>query len=198
MAAIVRHVMLWLLPGQIAVQANDSGVPYYLAAVGFVIGIRPDLWTAWIAEEIYKRSGIARPAAVDVKNVPANGDLMMIEGLTDEKRDRFLEMSIDSCHALAEQNPFVVWARTTFNMPQILDWIGQAMLYLVVHQDLMRRLRDNGIRDIFAYVVHATAQDTAQLEAITGFKAAVLKGQIEALRADPAYLRVVAIRAKLT
>jgi hypothetical protein len=197
MAAIVRHILLWLQPSELAGTASDPSVPYHLAAIGFVIGMRPDLWTAWIADWVKKRVGIAQPTPLDPKNAPASGDLMVIEGLTDEKRDRFLEMSVDSCHSLAQQNIFVIWARTTFNMPQILDWIGQAMLYLIVKQDTMRKLRDNGIRDIFAYVVHATVADTTPLERITGFDPKIIKGQIAALAENPAYQRLLEVRAKL-
>jgi hypothetical protein len=50
---------------------------------------------------------------------------------------------------LARQNPFLLLPRLPYDLGLLVDWIGQAQLYVLVKEDGLANLRALCVRDIF-------------------------------------------------
>lgn len=179
-----------------------SGVPVGLALLGFVIGWKP---TFWIDELYNKAKEFLKTKSLDQRppsqaNLPQNMTLTMIQGLVDGKIERLQELDIDNCQRLARENAIVIWARTPYNLGMIVDWIAQAQLCVLFEDDKLERLRQNGVRDIFAYL-EAIAPDPTRA-AIQGIlqtvPAEVIKGHLEYIAKEPSFTRLMELRKTMT
>jgi hypothetical protein len=135
-----------------------------LIAVGFVIGLKPDLWIAAFVTLLLKRFKIlGLQKNPDKKNLPSSLSLILLEGLTDQRMDRLEELDLDSCQALADHNPFLIWTRTPYQFPHIVDWMAQAQLIVLVKDEGIQKLRAVGIRDIFGFEVAINGSSQLQI-----------------------------------
>ncbi|MDX8405378.1 MAG: hypothetical protein R8K50_04425 [Mariprofundus sp.] len=89
--------------------------------------------------------------------------LQMIEGIDLFERTRFVEVGIDNAQNLAKSNFIELIIKTPFNPREIIDWIGQARLYLYFKDDIIH-LRKAGVRTIFN--LYALGKDEGNLETI--------------------------------
>lgn len=76
--------------------------------------------------------------------------LSMIEGINMFHKVRLAEIGIDNAQNLAETNLVELLIRTPFRPKRVIDWIGQAKLYVYFKSDI-EKLRSLGIRTIFDY-----------------------------------------------
>jgi hypothetical protein len=156
-AGVVRHALAFLDPG-----ASTGGE--ITVVVGFVVGLQPDLWVAFAISKVSKRFGLLGEQADPAQaNVPSNGSLLLIVGLSEDKRTRLEELNIDSCQALAAHNPFIIWARTSYQLLHIVDWMAQAQLAERVGDVGLMRLRQIGVCNIFALVQVWSGASVAQV-----------------------------------
>jgi hypothetical protein len=84
------------------------------------------------------------------KNMVKSDDLPldMIEGISIYHRMRLTEIGIDNAQNLAVADLVGLMLKTPFKPSQIIDWIGQAKLYLFFKKDITA-LREIGIRTVF-------------------------------------------------
>ena len=188
-AAIVRHTAdVFGLSGTSA-----------LLLVAFGIGFAPDLFIvavsrrAFQAMKIWGSRGDPPPTAR-----PSSLPLLMIDDLSREKIDRLSELGIDSAQVLARQNPFLLLPRLPYDLGLIVDWIGQAQLYVLVKDAKLAALRAIFIRDVFDLHVRlqCEAARPAVLTAlgITDGEAGALEQQLDH---DPSYARLAEVREGL-
>jgi hypothetical protein len=74
--------------------------------------------------------------------------LSMIQGVQLYQRGRLAEVGIDNSQNLAEANLIELLLRTPFNPRQLIDWIGQAKLYVQLKEDAIK-LRSQSVRTVF-------------------------------------------------
>lgn len=191
-SAVVRHLLAYTSPD--ALPASNL-----LAVMGFGIGLQPDIFTTFIAKFAREKLSIAsnRQSSPAEEMLPSNFSLAMIEGLTKDKRVRLEELDIDNSQCMAEYNPYVLWARTAFQLQQILDWIAQAQLYLIVNEEGLKKLRPYGIRDIFGFVVAGEGEAKSELANVLSTPTELLDATIENLQRDSSYTRLLEVRAVL-
>jgi len=89
--------------------------------------------------------------------------LSMIQGIEMFQRVRLAEVGIDNAQNLSEANLVELLLRTPFNPKLIIDWIGQARLYLHFKADVLK-LHSAGIRTIFD--LKSTGEDESRLKAL--------------------------------
>src|SRR6202040_3629935 len=73
---------------------------------------------------------------------PTSLPLLTIDDLTRQKIDRLNRRGIDSAQMLARQNPFLLLPRLPYDLGLIVDWIGQAQLYVLVRDKTLMALRE--------------------------------------------------------
>jgi hypothetical protein len=191
-AGIVRHFFAF---SEIE-QATD---PRFLAVMGFGIGLQPDIFLSFVAKFTQDKINAAstHQGAPAMEFQPTNLSLVMIEGMTEEKRARLEEMGIDNCQSLAEYNPYLMWVRTAFQLQQIIDWIAQAQLYVIVKEDGMKRLRPYGIRDVFGFIMAGDSTAKTELANLLKIPDALLEANVTSLKLDSSFTRLQEVREVL-
>ena len=187
-AIVIRHAIYALIP-------LDPGV-LWLSTIGFGVGLKPDLFMQFIAEKAMEKIGKKSPKDVVSANIPSTFPLSMVEGLTEEKQYRLEELDIDNCHQLAEQNPFILWVRTSYQLMHIIDWIAQAQLYLLVKEDGIHKLRQYAIRDIFSFI-SAVDTDTGSklpIANLLNIDEKLLDSIVSSVKKEPKFTRLKEVR----
>lgn len=143
-ALAIRH-LLYSVPGDSQSYAMGS-----LPVVAFLTGMFPERGIHYLKErvKIFSDKGIPR-----ADNLP----LDMIEGINIFHKVRLEEVGIDNAQNLAKANLVELLVRTPFKPKEIIDWIGQARLYLYFKSEV-KKLRGVGIRTIFDFKIIGSAE----------------------------------------
>ncbi len=112
-----------------------------LPVLAFLIGIFPERGLHFLKQRIsiFSGGGEARAAELPCE---------MIEGVTVFHKLRLTEVGIDNAQNLAEASLVDLLLRTPYRAGQLIDWIAQAKLYLLV-KDEIEKLRRVGVRSAF-------------------------------------------------
>jgi len=188
-AAVIRHTA--------EVFGLDSNPVLLLVAFG--IGFAPDLFILAIIRRAFQALKIwGARGEPDAKSRPTSLPLLTIDDLSRDKIDRLNELGIDSAQVLARQNPFLLLPRLPFDLNLIVDWIGQAHLYVLVKDEKLALLRNLFVRDSFD--LHMRLEDdgcraaVCQVLGISDQDAKLLMRQLEE---DPSFARLKEVRAAL-
>jgi len=133
-----------LTDGNIAAKKGATHVydaPSMLALYAFFAGMFPQRALQYLQDKVRFMNTNDKMKAEPLP-------LKMIEGIGLFERTRLLEVGVDNAQNLAKANFIELIIRTPFNPREIIDWIGQARLYLYFKEDI-KPLRKAGIRTIF-------------------------------------------------
>jgi hypothetical protein len=187
-AGVVRHI----LPAFVGADVIALGV-------AFIVGFVPDLFIIATSRKVFQIIRIRGDQNdPDEQAIPTNVSLLMIQGMSREKADRLLELGIENAQVLANVNPFLLWARTPFDLLLIISWIGQAQLYIRVKEVGIKALRDLCINEISDLQVALKDKDaaTSVAEALK-IKESLLPALDRSIEADPSVSRFAELREKL-
>lgn len=127
--------------------------------------------------------------------------LRLIDEMSSDEVDRFAELGIDSAQVLAARNPFELMMKLPYELPLLVDWMGQAQLYALVGAERLQALRGMLVPDIFAFracladeAVQQRVLAAAGLPEPAAAQAKVLMAQIDA---NPAFVRLREVRDAL-
>jgi hypothetical protein len=163
-----------------------------------VLGLAPDLGTTWLTDKVSKKLGLSgRQRDPAQQAIPMNLSLLLIEGLTDAKRDRLQELDLDSCQVLAERNPFLIYARTSYQLMHVVDWMAQAQLIGLSKDDGIKKLRAIGVRDIFALEIGLAGGSKAHIAKVMGIPEATADDVLKYIRLCPAFARLKEVACSL-
>jgi hypothetical protein len=189
----MRMILAPLLALMVAFLAQASGfgstARETLPVVAFMAGMLPGAAFFYLQEKFARLLGLSENSAHDLR-------LTMIEGLNRFHEVRLSEAGIDNAQNLAEANLDALILKTPFSPHQLIDWIGQAQLFLDFKDDL-EKLRRHGIRTAFDLRdVNETRlgaiATAAELSDVT------LQTVAERLRADPRFERLAEFRRRLS
>ena len=113
-----------------------------LPVIAFFTGVFPQRGTQYIQEKLLLFKKLGKGAH--------ELSLEMIEGMNLFHRVRLSEVGIDNTQNLAEANLEELVRKTSFNPRLLLDWIGQAKLYVIV-KDQVNSLRRVGVRTVLDF-----------------------------------------------
>ena len=119
-----------------------------ILAVAFLIGMFPDAGVNYLIERapFLRVKRFDKQAADTLRQLPVE----IIDGITTEVSFRLGEREFLDVQNLATENPILLCAETPYTPLERLDWIAQAQLVLEVGPCPYKKLRDLGIRTIFA------------------------------------------------
>jgi hypothetical protein len=170
-----------------------------LVPAGFVVGLQPDLWMVALVTKVTKYFGLTEAQREpDAANIPGRLPLSLIEGITEPKKARLEELDLDSCHALAGHNPFLIWARTSYQLLHIVDWIAQAQLVTLVKDGGAQKLRALGIRDVFGLVTALSGGSKSQVANVLAITPEVAGDMLKYLQDCPAFKRLEDVYSALS
>ena len=150
----------WHAASPLVLERVHEGVPNshsLLFVFGFVLGAIL-VWISpyRIAHAWSQRSGRRSSA-----------ELMLINGLEPEIRDRLFLMGIKNVHSLGTANPLRLLGSASDSLTQIVDWVAQAQLAMGVDVRTLEILRAAGIKTIFELARAAdNPEEVARIEKI--------------------------------
>lgn len=125
------------------------------------------------------------------ESMPTNLNLLMIDGLANEKIDRLAELEISDAQVLSCQNPFLLWVRLPYDLGLIVDWIAQAQLYVCLREDGFRKARSLQIGDIHKFVsVLSDPKSGPDLCGELGVKTSYVAPLLASLNDNPCFVRL--------
>lgn len=154
----VMHLMATIMVATVGrvVLASFEVDEKFSMAFAVVAGIRPTLaldllwsWARRSVQGIIASMPPERRAPQDAE-IPIEIPIEMLDGIGDRRREvaeRLEGLDITTCQRLAFHNPLLIWERSPYHLPEIMDWCGQAMLAVVLPSRLVA-LRECGVRTI--------------------------------------------------
>jgi hypothetical protein len=185
-AGVFRHIT------HIAnVESNDV-----IILISFAIGAAPAPFFAALLRQAYKRFDLLGDKNdPEPGQLPSNLNLLMIDGLANEKIDRLAELDITNAKVLSCQNPFVIWPRLPYDLGLIVDWISQAQLYVCLREDGLKAARGQQINDIHKLVAILRDKDAlGDVCSLLGLKQTFVEPLVESLERDPCFVRLRAVK----
>jgi hypothetical protein len=141
---LVASVSLALLLHHIVFGTLDTA-SRILPAAYFFCGVFPEVFMNYIWQKVKTFLNIEGSR-------PKESLLDRIDGISDVQIERLQEVGIDSAFALAVCDPIRTFVRLPYRLPQIIDWIDQALLILHFGGDGTTALRKIGVRSILGLV----------------------------------------------
>jgi hypothetical protein len=169
-----------------------------IATVSFLVGISPQRVLDRLKN---KAEGYMSPAQNKADQLP----LDMIEGIHAFEKLRLGEVGIDNAQNLGKAHFLELVIRTPFNPREVIDWIGQARLYLFFKDDI-EKLRGAGVRTIFDfrtitradYGSHSLSQQTGIPEDRLQLVANVVKDDRDIVHLEEAIGKLVGFQQRRT
>ncbi len=160
-----------------------------LPVIAFLVGWFPNRALIFLKEQF--------PLIFHSKRSADSLPLNMIEGIHTYDRARLNELGIVDAQNLANANFIELVVRTAFNPGQIIDWVGQAGLY-VYFKDDVTLLRKHQIRTVFDMLpVCRDAQLMEKLAAVTKINALGFQLFCDKLTADPVVRQLLIFQKRL-
>ena len=159
---VVVALLIAFIVGPFVVTADSLGLTATIVAVAaglhevLIAAGRPKLLTAF-----GQRGSSDSSPQSKIEIVPSSKaeiGLSALEGISETVIGDLARCDIDNVHALATANPFLLYVETRFSLLQILDWVGQAQLAIVVGADKFHELRSLSIRTSLDLVRRGQAQ----------------------------------------
>ena len=114
----------------------------------------------------------------------------MIEGMSLLHKIRFSEIGIDNAQNLANANLIEVFIKTPFQAKQLIDWAGQAKLFMYFKSDI-DKLREFGIRTIYDLKIIGETEDRLnEVAENTGISKLELEIVCRRIKEDPSMGRL--------
>lgn len=172
-------------------QKHFYNSPSILAIYAFFAGMFPQRALQYLQDKV-RFMGTKNKRSADP--LP----MQMIEGIGLFERTRFVEVGIDNAQNLAKSNFIELIIRTPFNPREIIDWIGQARLYLYFKDDIIH-LRKAGIRTVFN--LYDLGKENDNLKKISGLSKDVspekIKIVFDIVKHDPDINELMRAKRKL-
>lgn len=111
--------------------------------IAFGIGFFPEVVLRWLGARARTFFQMGEPSSYL--------DIESIEGIDTFTRARLAEAGVADAGHLATSNPVTLAIRTPFNLPQLVDWAGQAQLLMLIKEDNFNRLRNHAIRTSYQF-----------------------------------------------
>jgi len=194
-----HYYSLWLITAMVlaAVMRHAASIwgitesPAILV-IALAIGAVPaPFFTSFIHWAFNKLNIVGDKADPKRDDMPSNLNLLMIDGLANDKIDRLSELGISDAQILSCQNPFTLWVRTPYDLGLLVDWISQAQLYVCLREDGLRKARALEIGDIHKFV-EALSDGTAAADLCTelGLKPSYVGPLLTSFNEDPSFVRL--------
>jgi len=146
----VRLILVVILAWVLQIVISEPGWLIYPAA--FLAGIVPDTWLSALADQVNRLLKWQLPNQDD--KLSEELDLTKLEGIDLYDRSRLEDEGVNNIEALAHADLVNLMLRTRIPVPQLVDWVDQAILYLHSYHPpadgesrrLLDALREAGIR----------------------------------------------------
>ena len=159
-------------------------------AVGFGVGLFPDAALAWLTRQL-------RRYLLGDAGVTDEFSLDLVQGISPFRKLRLYEIGMDNCENLATANPISLYITSNLSLLEVIDWVAQAQLLVLVGQDKYRLLQSNSYRTVLDLERGAGSAAAMRLCELLAYSAEQLADIRDGLLDDPNFKRLAALRAKV-
>ncbi len=153
-ALVIRH-MFGSLKGRVA---------YILPILAFAVGMTPERSLVYVEDVVTTTFRGLERAFTPTKSLKTyDTSLDMIDGMNTSQKMRMRDAGILNSQNLAQVDIFKIFNATPFRFKSLMDWKGQALLFVYFKEDL-EHLRAYSIRTVFDMV--ALEADKERLKTI--------------------------------
>lgn len=185
LAPVLSVMILHLVTGVETLKVLHAGFP----AIAFLVGWFPDRALLFLQEQY---SAIFRDTR-RANSLP----LSMIEGIGPFDRARLSDLGISDAQNLANANFIELVVRTAFSPIQIIDWIGQAQLYIYFGDEVLS-LRKHQVRTVFDMIpVGRDPEILEKLAAATSINATGIRLFCERQTKEPGVEQLLSFQRRL-
>ena len=178
LARLVIAVVVALLLGFLPITIFQKSITADIA--GFLAGFCPDTMLSFI-------TSLLRKTLLDRDKELGSFPLQLVQGINGFRQLRLAEMGLENCLTLAKANPIELYLQTNLTLSELVDWIGQAQLALLVGEAHYFTLQANGYRTILD--IRRAALTAAEILAtLTGYTKDQITGITNGLDADPSFI----------
>jgi hypothetical protein len=161
------------------------------AIIGFGVGLFPDSALALVNDRLRV---LLLGSGAGVEELP----LDIIQGISPFRRSRLFEMGLDNCQNLVAANAIDLYLLSNLTLIEVIDWIAQAQLAIVVRKEKFKKLPENGYRNVADFErACAGAESHAVLTEIIGFNSAHLNYLAKGMKTSPSFIRMKDLRDRL-
>jgi hypothetical protein len=167
--------------------------------IGFAIGAAPaPFFAAFLHWAFAKLNITGDKDDPKADTLPTNLNLLMIDGLANEKIDRLSELGITDAQVLSCQNPFTLWTRLPYDFGLIVDWISQAQLYVCLREAAFNTARGQQIGDIHKFVAVLSDKNAGpDLCKKLGMEPSYAAPLLASLNENPCFVRLREVKAAM-
>jgi hypothetical protein len=159
-------------------------------ALGFFAGVFPAALLSYVQRGLKKMI----QSSAESEEIP----LDMIQGISPWRMFRLHDAGLDDCENLAAANPVELWDVTNLSLLEIIDWVGQAQLAVLLQGELFLKLRKTGMRtSIDFFRTGADANFKTMLVDLTGYGQTHLDALLARMSEDPNFVRLQNLRNKI-
>ena len=169
---------------------GTSGTQFVPEAVGFGVGLFPDSALQWLTRQL-------RRYLLGDAGVTDEFSLDLVQGISPFRKIRLYEIGMDNCENLATANPITLYLTSNLSLLEVIDWIAQAQLLVLVGQDKFRVLQNNSYRTVIDLDRGASSAAAGRLSALLGFSPEQLADVRDGLQKDPNFRRLAALRDRV-
>jgi hypothetical protein len=152
-------------------------------AIGMVAAIIPDEVIQGILQWMRRRGAIQSPKALTTEDeLPKALPLTLIDGITETVGDTLRHFGIEDCHQLALGNPLYIYCISPYSLPQVISWIAQAQLIVMLRPDKAATLRRSGILSAFGFMGYSPPDSGVSFPATDATLAGLLQMTADQVR----------------
>lgn len=167
-----------------------QGNIYGPEAIGFGVGLFPDAALASLNARLRKLLLESDP---QLEALP----LDMIQGVSPFRKLRLFEMGLDNCENLAAANAVELFLKSNLKLVEVVDWIGQAQLAVLVGQVNFIILQRNGYRTVIDLNRGAKSKALPVLAKLLCYDPDQVSDLAAGLEADPSFVSLNELRGHL-
>lgn len=169
---------------------GTAGTQFVPEAVGFGVGLFPDSALQWLTRQL-RRYLLGDTGLTD------EFSLDLVQGISPFRKIRLYEIGMDNCENLATANPITLYLTSNLSLLEVIDWIAQAQLLVLVGQDKFRVLQNNSYRTVIDLDRGANSPAAGRLCELLAFSGEQLADVRDGLQKDPNFKRLAGLRDKV-
>jgi len=167
-----------------------SGTTYGPEAIGFGAGLFPDAALASLNQKLRKMLLESDPL---LETFP----LDLIQGVSPFRKLRLFEMGLDNCENLAAANAVELFLKSNLKLVEVVDWIGQAQLAVLVGSKNFVTMQSNGYRTVIDLHRGAGSPALPVLAKLLNYEEAQVTDLAAGVETDPSFISLTELRGHL-
>jgi hypothetical protein len=195
--AIMSRLVLCVIVSAVVYQISNllpEGWPVTgdanLAAIGFTTGLFPTTVLEFVKQKFKK--AIQSTAESEEMRID------VIQGISPWRMFRLYDAGLDDCENLAAANPIELWDVTNLSLLEIIDWVGQAQLAVLLQQERFIKVRNSGVRtSIDFYRIGNEPNNQSVIAELTGYSQQHIEALLARMADDPNFGRLSRLRTQI-